>query len=37
MADDDWQEELDGWLEPFLVAPGHEKRRRWARRSTCAA
>ena len=30
MADDDWREELDGWLEPFLAALGHEKRRRWA-------
>src|SRR5687768_15912749 len=25
-----WREELDGWLEPFLAALGHEKRRRWA-------
>jgi SRSO17 transposase len=30
MADDGWREELDGWLEPFLVAVGHVKRRRWA-------
>jgi SRSO17 transposase len=30
MADDGWREELDGWLEPFLAAVGHEKRRRWA-------
>ena len=30
MADDGWREELDGWLGPFLAAPGHEKRRRWA-------
>jgi SRSO17 transposase len=26
----DWRDELDGWLEPFLAALGHEKRRRWA-------
>src|SRR3712207_3801007 len=30
MADADWREELDGWLEPFLAVLGHEKRRRWA-------
>jgi SRSO17 transposase len=30
MADPDWREELEGWLEPFLAALGHEKRRRWA-------
>jgi SRSO17 transposase len=30
MADADWREELDGWLEPFLAALGHEKRRLWA-------
>src|ERR671916_358647 len=30
MADDDWREELDGWLGPFLAALGHGKRRRWA-------
>src|SRR5918997_2658866 len=30
MADDDWREELDGWLGPFLATLGHEKRRRWA-------
>ena len=30
MADADWREELDGWLEPFLAALGHGKRRRWA-------
>ena len=30
MADADWREELDGWLEPFLAATGHAKRRLWA-------
>ena len=30
MADADWREELDGWLEPFLAALGHGRRRRWA-------
>ena len=30
MAEADWRAELDGWLEPFLAALGHEKRRRWA-------
>src|ERR687893_2861065 len=30
MADDDWREELDGWLGPVLAVLGHEKRRRWA-------
>ena len=30
MAAADWREELDGWLEPFLAALGHGKRRRWA-------
>src|ERR671939_635072 len=30
MAEADWREQLDGWLEPFLAALGHEKRRRWA-------
>ena len=30
MADTSWREELDGWLEPFLVVLGHGKRRSWA-------
>src|SRR5215218_2179893 len=30
MADSGWQEELDGWLEPFLAVMGHPKRRQWA-------
>src|SRR5215210_4962357 len=30
MANGGWQEELDGWLEPFLAVMGHPKRRRWA-------
>ena len=30
MADTGWREELDGWLEPFVTALGHEKRRLWA-------
>src|SRR5918997_5904553 len=30
MADDDWREDLDGWLGPFLAALGHGKRRLWA-------
>ncbi len=30
MANGDWQEELDGWMEPFLATLKHEKRRRWA-------
>jgi SRSO17 transposase len=30
MADGDWRGELDGWLEPFLAAVGHGKRRLWA-------
>ncbi|HEX6013754.1 MAG TPA: IS701 family transposase [Geminicoccaceae bacterium] len=30
MADGGWREELDGWLEPFVAALGHGKRRRWA-------
>jgi SRSO17 transposase len=30
MADADWRSELDGWLEPFLAALGHKKRRSWA-------
>jgi SRSO17 transposase len=30
MVEADWREELDGWLEPFLAALGHGKRRRWA-------
>ncbi len=30
MADADWREELDGWLEPFLAGLGHGKRRRRA-------
>jgi SRSO17 transposase len=30
MAEADWRGELDGWLEPFLAALGHRKRRVWA-------
>lgn len=30
MANAEWREELDGWLEPFLAVMGHPKRRRWA-------
>jgi SRSO17 transposase len=30
VAEADWREELDGWLEPFLAALGHRKRRVWA-------
>ena len=30
MGNEDWREELDGWLELFLAVLGHEKRRRWA-------
>ncbi len=30
MVEGHWRDELDGWLEPFLAALGHEKRRRWA-------
>jgi SRSO17 transposase len=30
VGNEDWRGELDGWLEPFLAALGHEKRRRWA-------
>jgi SRSO17 transposase len=30
MADADWREELDGWLEPFLATLKHGKRRLWA-------
>lgn len=30
MAGTGWREELDGWPEPFLAVPGHQKRRLWA-------
>jgi SRSO17 transposase len=30
MAEADWREELEDWLEPFLAVLGHKKRRRWA-------
>ena len=30
MAEADWREALDGWLEPFLAVLGHRKRRLWA-------
>ena len=30
MAGTDWREDLDTWLEPFLEAVGHRKRRKWA-------
>ena len=37
MADADWREELDGWLEPFLAVLGTQDAARAGRRSTCTA
>jgi hypothetical protein len=30
MVEAGWQEDLEDWLDPFLVAMGHRKRRLWA-------
>ena len=30
MVEADWQEDLEHWLEPFVAAMGHRKRRLWA-------
>lgn len=28
VMDTEWKEDLEGWLEPFLIALGHKTRRR---------